>query len=108
MSLLRFFKPKDGLPDLTGALSTSVSSAAIAQANREVQNPISMTSRSVDRIRSTVLVFVPKSASTLLRTRRLFGGHARSPIPLLLARVRYIRVKKCTRKFHDTKFPDLQ
>ena len=41
MSLLRFFKPEDGLPDLTGALSTSVPSAAIAQANREVQHPIS-------------------------------------------------------------------
>ena len=42
VSLLRFFfKPKDGLLDPTGALSTSVLSAAIAQANREVQNPIS-------------------------------------------------------------------
>ena len=41
MSLLHFFKPKDGLPDPTGALSTSVPSAAIAQANRKVQNPIS-------------------------------------------------------------------
>ena len=41
MSLLCFFKPKDGLPDSTGALSTSVPSAAIAQANQEVQNPIS-------------------------------------------------------------------
>ena len=41
MSLLPFFKPEDGLPNLTGALSTSVPSAAIAQANREVQNDIS-------------------------------------------------------------------
>ena len=41
MSVLRFFKLKDGLPDPTGALSTSVPSADIAQANREVQNPIS-------------------------------------------------------------------
>ena len=40
MSLLRFFKPKDGLPDSKGALSTSVPSAAIVQANREVQNPM--------------------------------------------------------------------
>ena len=41
MSLLPFFRPKDGLPDPTRALSTSVPSAAIVQANREVQNPIS-------------------------------------------------------------------
>ena len=41
MSLLRFFKRKDGLLDLTVALSTTLPSAAIAQANREVQNPIS-------------------------------------------------------------------
>ena len=41
VSLLRFFKPKDGLPNLTGALSTSVPFAAIAQANQEVQNAIS-------------------------------------------------------------------
>ena len=41
MSLLCFFKPKDRLPNPTGALSTSVPSTAIAQANREVQNPIS-------------------------------------------------------------------
>ena len=41
MSLLRFFKPKDGLPNLTGVLSTSVPFAAIAQANREVQKAIS-------------------------------------------------------------------
>ena len=41
MSLLHFFKPKYALPDPTGALSTSVPSAAIAQANREVQNDIS-------------------------------------------------------------------
>ena len=41
MSLLRFFKSKDGLPNPTGALSTFVPSAAIAQANRKVQNPIS-------------------------------------------------------------------
>ena len=37
MSLLRFFKPKDGLLDPRGTLSTSVTYAAIAQANQEVQ-----------------------------------------------------------------------
>ena len=42
MSLLRFFKPKDRLPDPTGALSTPyLPLLYIAQANREVQNPIS-------------------------------------------------------------------
>ena len=66
MSILRYFKPIDGLPSPTGALSISVPSAAIAQANREVQKAV--TSRSVDRIRSSVLVFVPKSASTLVTT----------------------------------------
>ena len=39
--VVHFFKPNDGLPDLTGALCTSVPSTAIAQANQEVQNPIS-------------------------------------------------------------------
>ena len=41
MCLLRSFNPKDGLPNPTGVLSTSVPYAAIAQANWEVQNPIS-------------------------------------------------------------------
>ena len=37
MSLLRFFKPIDGLPDPRGALSSSIHPEAIAQANKEVQ-----------------------------------------------------------------------
>ena len=41
MSLLRFFKPKDGLPDPRGTLSTSLTYAAIAQANQEVQKATS-------------------------------------------------------------------
>ena len=40
MSLLRFYKQKDGLPDLRGTLSTSVTYAARAQANQEVQKAI--------------------------------------------------------------------
>ena len=45
MSILRYFKPKDGLPDPTGALSTSVPSAAIAQANREVQKAVTSSDK---------------------------------------------------------------
>ena len=41
MSLLRFFKPKNGLPNPTEALSTSVPFAAIAQANGGVLKAIS-------------------------------------------------------------------
>ena len=36
MSMLNYFKPKDGLPDPKGPLSQSVSSRAIAVANSEV------------------------------------------------------------------------
>ena len=45
MSILRYFKPKDGLSDPTGALSTSVPSAAIAQANREVQKAVTSSDK---------------------------------------------------------------
>ena len=37
MSIRRFFKPVDGLPDPKGSLSGVIPSAAIASANREVQ-----------------------------------------------------------------------
>ena len=37
MSILRYFKPKDSLPDPKGSLSASMSSEAIASANGEVQ-----------------------------------------------------------------------
>ena len=37
MALLRYFQPKDGLPDPKGALSASLPTPAIALANREVQ-----------------------------------------------------------------------
>ena len=37
MSIRRFFKPIDGLPDPKGSLSAAIPSAAIASANREVQ-----------------------------------------------------------------------
>ena len=41
MSLLRFFKQKNGLPDPRGTLSTSVTYTARAQANQEVQKATS-------------------------------------------------------------------
>ena len=37
MSILRYFKPKDSLPDPKGSLSASMSSEAIASANGEVR-----------------------------------------------------------------------
>ncbi len=37
MSIRSFFKPKDGLPDPKGSLSSSLPSKAIALANREVE-----------------------------------------------------------------------
>ena len=37
MSLRRYLRPKDGLPNPRGSLSSSMSSIAIAQANKEVQ-----------------------------------------------------------------------
>ena len=40
MALLRYLKPRDGLPDPRGSLSSSMPSQAIAQANREVQEAI--------------------------------------------------------------------
>ena len=40
MSILSFFKPKDGLPDPKGSLSRSLPSGAIALANKEVENII--------------------------------------------------------------------
>ena len=46
MSLLHFFKPKDGLPDPRRALSTSVTYVALAQANQEVLKATSSTSQS--------------------------------------------------------------
>ena len=37
MALLRYFKPRDGLPDLQGSLSLSVPSQPIARTYREVE-----------------------------------------------------------------------
>ena len=40
MSILNYFKPKDGLPDPKGPLSQSLSSRAIAAANSEIAKVI--------------------------------------------------------------------
>ena len=40
MSILNYFKPKDGLPDPKGPLSQSLSSRAITAANNEVAKVI--------------------------------------------------------------------
>ena len=47
MSIRSFFKPKDGLPDPNGALSTSLPSQAIALANKEVEKA---TTRSIELV----------------------------------------------------------
>ena len=39
-SILRYFKPRDGLPDPNGSLSVSLPSQAIAAVNREVERTI--------------------------------------------------------------------
>ena len=42
MSLLKYFKPKDGLPDPSGPLSQSLPSRVIAAANSEVAKAIAV------------------------------------------------------------------
>ena len=49
MSILNYFKPRDELPDPKGSLSTSMSSAAIASANREVEKAMEDTNKSKKR-----------------------------------------------------------
>ena len=45
MALLRFLQPTTGLPDPRGALSSSVLSQAIAEANRQVQEATSCSKK---------------------------------------------------------------
>ena len=40
MSLLKYFRRKQGVPDPDGSLSTSISPCAISLANREVQEEL--------------------------------------------------------------------
>ena len=45
MSVRQYFKPRDGLPDPKGSLSTSMSSLVIASANREVEKALEAVSK---------------------------------------------------------------
>ena len=56
MSLLQYFKPRDGLPDPRGPLSNSVASNAIAMANREVEKEIAKTKKKRGQYRRCVFV----------------------------------------------------
>jgi hypothetical protein len=51
MSLLQYFKPRDGLPDPRGPLCNSVASNAIAMANREVEKEIAKRKKKRGRYR---------------------------------------------------------
>ena len=44
LALLRYFKPFDGLPNPKGPLTSSISSQAIAAANKEVQKAVGQSS----------------------------------------------------------------
>ena len=70
MSLLLFFKQKDELPEPRGTLLTSVTDAARAQANQEVQM-LPAAKSSMECIRNTSLIFVLKSAESLPFLRKL-------------------------------------
>ena len=47
-SILRYFKPRDGLPDPNGSLSASLPSQAIAAVNREVKSTKFISQSRVD------------------------------------------------------------
>ena len=49
MALLKYLKPVDGLPDPKGSLTAAMSSAAIAEANKEVQKAIRAASSTSKR-----------------------------------------------------------
>ncbi len=51
MTLLRYLKQKDGLPDPRGPLSTSIQSRVIARANREVEAELVEISKSKEKKR---------------------------------------------------------
>ena len=45
MSIRQYFAPSDGLPDVSGSLSGSIPSRAIARANREVARVLNTTKK---------------------------------------------------------------
>ena len=73
MSLLLFFKQRDELPEPRGTLLMSVTDAARAQANQEVEM-LPAAKSSVECIRHTSLIFVPKLAASLPFLRKLSKG----------------------------------
>ena len=73
MSLLLFFKQRDELLEPRGTLLTSVTDVARTQANQEVQM-LPAAKSSVECIRNTSLVVVPKSAASLLFSLKLSKG----------------------------------
>ena len=56
MALLKYLRPKDGLPDPKGSLSLSMPSQAIAEANRQVEDE----TRTKKRASGTAQKFVLK------------------------------------------------
>ena len=60
MALLRYLQSRDGLPDPRGPLSSTISAQAIAEVNREVQEPPASAAKglNVGLTSDTVPVFV--------------------------------------------------
>ena len=83
MALLRYLKPRDGLPDPRGALSLSMPSQAIAEANREVQEATSKAKRGpYKRYSASVRAEIGKYASQhgVAATARVFSKRLDSPV----------------------------
>ena len=51
MSIRQYFKPRDGLPDPQGCLSSAIPSHAIALANKEVERAMSEEAAKVGKKR---------------------------------------------------------
>ena len=65
MSIRRFFKPIDGLPDPKGSLSGAIPSAAIASANREVQKVMDSEKLEEERSLQKVRIEVTEAQCTV-------------------------------------------
>jgi hypothetical protein len=72
MSLLRYLKPIDGLPDPRGSLSTTVSREAIAAANQEVQKELNATRKK----RGQYKKYTPEQRSAIGRYSSQHGAAA--------------------------------
>ena len=83
MALLRYLKPRDGLPDPRGALSLSMPSQAIAEANREVQEATNKVKWGpYKRYSTSVRAEIGKYASQhgVAATARVFSKRLDSPV----------------------------